>query len=350
MDICALLSAFFGLWYIIFVGMNGGFKSSILVLGLLCLVFFSYGQQNAPRMSVNDYVQKYKDIAVRKMKEHGIPASITLAQGLLESGNGNSELAVNANNHFGIKCHETWTGPVYHMDDDAANECFRKYSNPEESFEDHSVFLMTRSRYAFLFQYEVTDYSSWAHGLKKAGYATNPNYARLLIKLIEENRLYEYDKEQVKVEEPVVFDLKNLPIEYSQMKDQAVVDVIDLGKFQRQVSVNNGVKYIIARKGDSFERIAEDLGVMPWQLIRYNELSRGDKLSEGQILYLQPKKRKGSAEYHVVKAGESLYSISQLYGIKTKHLLKKNRMKAGMHVYPGLRLWLRKTKPDLFTV
>ncbi len=320
------------------------------ILIFIFLASLGYGQQNAPRMSVNDYVLKYKEIAIRKMKEHGIPASITLAQGLLESGNGNSELAVNANNHFGIKCHETWTGPVYHMDDDAANECFRKYSNPEESFEDHSVFLMTRSRYAFLFQYDITDYSSWAHGLKKAGYATNPNYARLLIKLIEENRLYEYDKAQSVLTEEPVFDLKNLPIEYSRMKDQAPVDVIDLGKFQRQISLNNGVKYIIARKGDSFERIAEDLGVMPWQLIRYNELKRGDKLSEGQILYLQPKKRKGSAEYHVVKAGESLYSISQLYGIKTKHLLKKNRMKAGMHVYPGLRLWLRKTKPDMFTV
>lgn len=312
---------------------------------------FAAGQQSAPRLTVADYIGKYKDIAIRKMKEHNIPASITLAQGLLESGNGNSELALKANNHFGIKCHETWSGPVFHMDDDEANECFRKYSNPEESFEDHSLFLMTRSRYAFLFQYEVTDYQSWAHGLKKAGYATNPNYARLLIKLIEENKLYEFDRGgDIKPYVEPEFDITKLPIEYKKMGEQDVVDVIDLGKFQRQVSLNNGVKYIIARKGDSFESIARDLGVMPWQIIRYNELKKNEKLSSGQIIYLQPKRRKASTEYHVVKAGESLYTISQLYGVKTKHLLKKNRMKEGMHIYPGQRLWLRKIKPDLFSV
>jgi len=323
---------------------------SVTVFFLL-LAFICFGQQSAPRMSVADYVAKYKDIAIRKMKEHNIPASITLAQGLLESGNGNSELAVKANNHFGIKCHETWNGAVFHMDDDEANECFRKYSKPEESFEDHSLFLMTRSRYAFLFQYEVTDYQSWAHGLKKAGYATNPNYARLLIKLIEENKLYEFDRggDIHPYIEPA-FDLSKLPIEYQKMGEQIPAEEIDLAKYQRQVSLNNGVKFIRAKKGDSFQAISRDLGVMPWQIIRYNELKKDAKLSDGQILYLQPKRKKASVEYHVVKNGESLYTISQLYGVKVKHLLKKNRMKEGMHVYPGQRLWLRKVKPDLFSV
>lgn len=321
-----------------------------IILGFFLIS--AYGQQSPPRMNLDEYIKKYKDIAIRKMKEHGIPASITLAQGLLESSNGNSELATKANNHFGIKCHETWEGETFFMDDDEKDECFRKYRSPEESFEDHSLFLMTRPRYSFLFQYNQTDYKSWAHGLKKAGYATNPNYAKLLIGLIEDNKLYEYDRyEDAKPqipEEP--FDLAKLPVEYKQMEGNEAVDVIDIGKFKRKVSINNGVKYIIACKGDNFETVSRELDVMPWQLIRYNELKKSDKISAGQIIYLQPKRRKAQKDYHIVKGGESIYTISQLYGIKTRHLLKKNRMTKDMHVYPGQRLWLRKVKPDLFTV
>ena len=145
------------------------------------------------KISVEDYILNYKDVAIDKMRVYGIPASITLAQGILESGSGNSELARKANNHFGIKCHKDWKGKTFHMDDDAKNECFRKYKSPDESYRDHSLFLTTRDRYADLFELDITDYRGWARGLKKAGYATNPKYPQLLIKIIEENRLYEFD-------------------------------------------------------------------------------------------------------------------------------------------------------------
>ena len=163
----------------------------LILIILFSLSFHGYSQK---KITVEEYISLYKDLAIEEMKQHHIPASITLAQGILESENGNSKLAIKANNHFGIKCHKEWSGKTFHQDDDKKNECFRKYAKPGDSYRDHSDFLSTRDRYNFLFDLDITDYKSWAYGLKKAGYATNPRYPELLIRIIEENELWKLDK------------------------------------------------------------------------------------------------------------------------------------------------------------
>lgn len=290
-------------------------------------------------ISVEDYIMAYKDVAMEKMKEYGIPASITLAQGILESGSGNSELAREANNHFGIKCHKGWEGKTFHMDDDEKNECFRKYSSPDESYRDHSLFLTQRERYADLFKLNTNDYKGWAHGLKKAGYATNPRYPQLLIKIIEENRLYEFDKGIT----PVYLAGKTnrtLPsangtgsISYPPSGNYPLVEIWETG---RKVYANNGVKFIFAEKGDNFSVIAADFGIYSWQLPKYNDLDKKATLLEGQIIYLEKKKRKNKeAGTHTVKAGESMHFISQLYGIRLAQLFRKNDMPEGTQARAG---------------
>ncbi|MFO8086392.1 MAG: glucosaminidase domain-containing protein [Bacteroidales bacterium] len=315
------------------------------------------GQQPAKRITVEEYIDRYKVIAVKKRLEHHIPASITLAQGILESGSGNSPLAVNAKNHFGIKCHVGWTGDTYHQDDDEKDECFRKYKSPEESFEDHSLFLTTRDRYSFLFHYDVTEYQRWAKGLKKAGYATNPNYAKLLINLIERYNLSQYDvmsleevmqataysdtqtKEKEKEKEK---EDKNQEISFDEVKDPGEATV---GTRELIVKRKNRIKYVIARKGDSPESLAEELDMWTWQIEKYNELNDKRMLVPGEIVYLQPKRRKGSQKHHTAEKGESMYHISQQYGIKLKHLYKKNNMEEGEQPRAGQKLWLRRKKP-----
>jgi LysM repeat protein len=284
-----------------------------------------------------DYINKYKDIAIYQMRTQGVPASIILAQGLLESDNGNSSLAVKANNHFGIKCH-TWTGPKMYMDDDAKGECFRKYSNPEKSYRDHSDFLRGARRYAPLFDLESTDYKGWAYGLKRAGYATNPQYAERLIKIIEENNLYIYDRGvSVEVESPT-----------KGMGDLVDIDhfIIDLNKHHK-VYTRNRIKYIIVKKGDDYASLNKELQLLPWQLARYNELSSDSALKDGQEIYIQPKRNQAEINHkvHVVEKGETMYSISQLYGIKLNKLYRKNRMKVGDPVEVGQVVQLRKRKP-----
>jgi hypothetical protein len=323
-------------------------KYFIVVLWLF-VVQGGYGQHSPPLMTVNEYIDRYKDIAIKKMREHRIPASVTLAQGILESANGNSRLAVEANNHFGIKCHENWAGETFTMDDDAKNECFRKYKSAEQSFEDHSMFLMTRSRYSSLFTLDESDYKGWAAGLKKAGYATNPDYTKLLIKIIDENRLYEYDqKGALPFSNRNTFDVQKLPIAYKKMASKDDNEVLNFGRYARKILKNNRIKYTIARRGDNVEKLANDLEMMPWQIARYNEISKGDQLTDGQIVYIQPKRRRGSIEFHIVKEGETMYTISQLYGVKTKFLYRKNSMAPGSEPSVGQKLSLRsKVKPEL---
>ena len=321
-----------------------------------CRIFFflllpvlSQGQNAPEKVSVQQYIQTYSAVAIKKMKEHHIPASITLAQGILESSNGNSDLALYANNHFGIKCHKEWTGETYFKDDDSVNECFRKYKNAEESFEDHSSFLLSRPRYSFLFELDVTDYKSWAYGLKKAGYATNPQYPERLIKIIEENKLYEYDQAQV-LPYGIPLSLKKDSISERLHHPKAgksnEFSSIKIGGHSRDIFRRNNIKYTLAQEGDNLNSLARDLDVMTWQLIRYNELKKNDPIKRGQIIYLQPKRRKGDQEFHIVKPGETLYDISQEYGIRLKQLYKKNRMEPGAKVSVGQKLWLRRMKSD----
>jgi len=291
------------------------------------------------KISRADYIAKYSEIAIRQMKTQGVPASIILAQGLLESDNGNSKLAVKANNHFGIKCHKSWSGPTFYQDDDEKNECFRKYSNPEKSYRDHSDFLRGARRYSSLFDLKPTDYKGWAHGLKKAGYATNPNYATMLIKIIEDNKLYAFDQGiSIEIESPT-----------KGMGDLVDIDnfVIDLNK-QRKVYTRNRIKYIVVKKGDSFEKLTKELELLPWQLLKYNELTKDSVIREGQELYIQPKRRKAEINHsvHVIEKGETLYSVSQMYGVKIKNLYSKNKLKPGEQPEIGQVIYLRKKKPE----
>lgn len=300
----------------------------------------------AQKITVDEYIMTYKDVAIEKMEEYGIPASITLAQGILESGSGNSELARKANNHFGIKCHKGWNGKTYHMDDDARDECFRRYKNPAESYRDHSVFLTTRDRYADLFKLKTTDYKGWARGLKKAGYATNPRYPHLLIKIIEENQLYEFDKGVT----PHHLASVNNGVEHSSAMSGAPpklpvssdFELVEIWETGRKVYLNNGAKFIFADSGDSFSEIAADFEIYSWQLPKYNELDKKHRPQKGEMIYIEKKKNKNKAAgTHTVKAGESMHYIAQLYGIRLSSLYKHNKMEEGMEAKVGQVLQLK---------
>lgn len=300
----------------------------------------------AQKITVDEYILAYSDVAIQKMEEYGIPASITLAQGILESGSGNSELARKANNHFGIKCHKGWKGKTFHMDDDAKDECFRKYKNPDESYHDHSIFLTTRDRYADLFKLKTTDYKGWARGLKKAGYATNPRYPQLLIRIIEENHLYEFDKGIT----PRHLASKNNGVEHSgaavavppKMPVSSDFELVEIWETGRKVYINNGVKFIFAGPGDQFSDIAADFEIYSWQLPKYNELDKKHPLNDGEMIYIEKKKKKNKeAGSHTVKAGESMHYIAQLYGIQLKYLYKHNKMEEGIEADVGQVLELK---------
>lgn len=277
------------------------------------------------------YIDQYRDVAIREMKKFGVPASITLAQGILESGSGQSYLAKRANNHFGIKCHLDWDGKRVYHDDDEKNECFRAYKDPDESFRDHSLFLKNRSRYAFLFKEDPTDYRAWARGLKKAGYATNRKYPTLLIDLIERYELHKYDLEGFKVD-----------VEEITKNEPEIPAGEELKSYQVNVS-KNYVEYVTAKEGDSFESISEQVDVSVKRLKKYNELDEDVALKKGQRIYLQPKRKKAFRDFevHTVKKGETLYSISQQYGVKMKYLRKRNKLKDDQEPVAGMELELR---------
>lgn len=306
-----------------------------LVLLIALVHYVSVAQSG--KLSRSQYIEQYKGLAIKQMKEYGVPASIILAQGMLESDNGNSTLAVKANNHFGIKCHKSWSGPKIYHDDDKRGECFRKYKSAEKSFHDHSEFLRGSKRYAFLFELEPTDYKGWAKGLKKAGYATNSKYAELLIKIIEDNKLYLFDRG---------VDIKIAPPdrEIGKLADDGFT--IDIYK-QRPVYVRNRIKYIKVKSGDTYASLTKELELMPWQLATYNDIEKTAKLQEGLELYIQPKRRKAERNnsVHVVEEGETMWSISQQYGVKMSSLYSKNRLDKGEEPEVGQVINLRKRKP-----
>lgn len=312
---------------------NGLEVISFLVLGLLLfmlqmgiiktvfvLLLVAFGcSLRGQTMNTQEYIDAYKYAAMQEMKVYNIPASITLGQGILESASGNSRLATECNNHFGIKCRKEWTGAYCLADDDAPNECFRGYATAMESYRDHSLFLKNGSRYAGLFSLEILDYESWAEGLRKAGYATNPAYGTILSGLIKRYRLAQFDSMVV------LGDKYKLP-------DTVIQNVTSI----------NGVPVVRAKPGQSPEDIAKQENLGNWQIYRYNDLKRGESLDPGEIVYLKPKKRKGSEEMVTVKEGESMRDISQQYGIKLKHLYKKNRLSPGEEVKPGEVLVLQR--------
>ncbi len=275
----------------------------------------------------------YEELAVSEMFRSGIPASITLAQGMLESDNGNSTLARKGNNHFGIKCHNGWTGGKIYHHDDSRNECFRKYKSAEDSYIDHSDFLMGSSRYAFLFELERTDYKGWAKGLKKAGYATSPKYADLLIKIIEDNKLHQYD----------LSTETGRNKRFRPSREKETVNMREIGK-------NNRVNYIILKEGDSFGRLTDELNLLRNAIFRYNDLPENAREIPGQLYYIQPKRNKAEVgkDYHTLQPGESLWHVSQKYGIKLDKLYKMNLVEAGTQPVPGTKINLRKNKKSDF--
>lgn len=285
---------------------------------LLLFTSMICGSLSAQKMSTQQYIEEYKYAAMQEMKIYGIPASVTLAQGILESASGNSKLAKDCNNHFGIKCRKNWTGSFCLADDDAPDECFRGYTNAMESYRDHSLFLKGASRYDFLFNMPATDYRAWAHGLRQAGYATNPAYGDIIVGVVERYRLSMYDSMLV------------LGEDYSS-PDTAAGRLIQM----------HGLPAIIVSKSRNPEDIARlyDMGV--WQIYKYNDLKRGEELKPGEILYLKPKKRKGDEKYHMVKEGETLRDISQQHAVKLKYLEKFNHVMASQSLKPGEVIYLR---------
>ena len=303
-------------------------------IGLFCCFSGLYGQ-NTYEVQVRKYISDFSEIAVREMMLYRIPASITLAQGIFESNAGSSRLAREANNHFGIKCHKEWTGKTYIQDDETRNECFRKYENPEESFRDHSFFLSTRDRYKKLFSLDITDYKGWARGLKEAGYATNPVYAEKLINTIETFDLTRYDGADF----PSVSD-KGTGDSSSIKVVEKKWDVFAEGPGGRLVYLNNGLQFIILAQGDNLRKIADAFGVSERKILKWNDLKKGSPLVKGQMVYLEQKRKNGAASFHIVQQGETMYTISQKYGIQLKHLYQKNRMIPGRPVGAGTKLML----------
>lgn len=305
-------------------------KYALLFLVILMCNFRLYSQSKTVSTR-SEYIESYKELAIKEMQRSGVPASITLAQGMLESDNGNSRLAREAKNHFGIKCHNDWKGPVIYHDDDRQGECFRKYKSVLESYQDHSDFLMSGSRYKFLFEYDPTDYKSWAKGLKKAGYATNPSYAEKLIKIIEENDLHQYDiAGKTRIGKAKALK-KSIPSSSGNTST-------------REILVKNRVKYIIVKPEDNFRSIQEELGLLPFEIYKYNDMARDAELVEGQIIYIQPKRKRAEVgnNWHTVKEGETIIQISQIYAVKPEALLSINLMNPDTILKAGDKISLRK--------
>lgn len=301
-------------------------KYALLTLVALILSVTHVSAQIKWNSAYQAYIDQYKDLAIEQMLKYNIPASITLSQGLLESGAGRSWLTKSSNNHFGIKCHG-WTGRRVFHDDDERGECFRAYDNPRQSFEDHSRYLATQSRYARLFNYSRTDYKSWARGLKQCGYATNPQYASKLIQIIELYNLNQYDKAK--------------KFDQFMVKHSTEDGVAPDGNFH-VIKAYNKNYYVIARKGDSFQSLSKELCIGKRKLAKYNERSYKEELAAGDVIYLKKKRKKATKEYknrpHIVQIGESMYLISQKYGIRLSSLYKKNHLSPDYQIKVGDKL------------
>jgi len=283
-----------------------------------------------------EYIQRWQLLAIEEMNRSGIPASITMAQACLESADGNSKLARKSNNHFGIKCKSSWKGKKVYYDDDEKNECFRKYRTVEDSYIDHTNFLMNNPRYGSLFKLKTTNYKGWAHGLKKAGYATSRTYAHRLIKIIEEYKLYRLDK-KIKYEVLASF-------EQEKIGNKGVSNSLTINAFEsHKIVKRNRVKSIVARKGDTYEIIAQELEMDEWALYKYNDQPKGYRPIENEVVYIQPKKYKTKKQKptHQVEPGETMHYISQMYGIKLNPLYMRNKMKKGTQPAPGQIIHLR---------
>lgn len=277
---------------------------------LLISSLLAWGQRT--NQAYWSYIDKYKDWAIEQMNQYHIPASITLAQGLLESNAGRSRLATQANNHFGIKVGSTWTGPYIVQSDDRPDDRFRKYKSARDSYIDHSKFLQGK-RYQGLFRLSITDYKGWARGLKAAGYATNPAYADALIRVIEMYDLHQFDTGKYR-------------------KTAKTVTPVQTDDFFASHTIyrRNKIDFFIVEVGDDMATISQKTGISLRKLYKYNDLPRDYAPTAGDLIYLQKKRKCASREFrknpiHIVEVNQSLFDIAQLYGIRLESLCKLNK-------------------------
>jgi hypothetical protein len=311
----------------------------LMACGMIVVAGKSLQAQNNPDVIV--YINTYKDIAISEMQRSGIPASITLAQGIHESEAGTSELVKRSNNHFGIKCRDEWKGPAVYHDDDSRQECFRSYATPEESFRDHSDFLRNSGRYASLFQLDPDDYEAWAYGLKKAGYATNIHYPQILIKLVHDYNLQQYTliaQGKLRSDDPVL--ASNGASTESRPEAVPAVQYPD-GPF----SINN-TPVVFARAGTSLLSIANQFELALARLMEFNDLKEEDVLAKDQLLFLQRKRRTGANSFHIVREGETPYDICQAEGLRYQDLLEMNQLRDGERPAAGEKVWLQGSAPS----
>lgn len=316
----------------------------------------------------DQYIQNFAKYAVEEMELYKIPASIKLAQGILETGGGQSRLAREGKNHFGIKCKENWTGRTMKHTDDAPNECFRVYDDPRESYRDHSLFLANRKYYVGLFKLDMKDYRAWAYGLKKAGYATNPRYAEILISRIEKYKLYEFDdlkshevadklsqrypgffsddlivkakpKETPVIETPKTqLPVVEKPVEKI-LTAQEILDALVVRQHP-----NGGLDYVVLGGSINLDALSKKYNISEKRLVKYNDLF-SSKLKKNQIIFLQPKKTYGIQETYTAQKDDTMHEISQKFGIKLIRLYQKNRMSEGEQPTAGQLIYLKFKRP-----
>ena len=329
----------------------------VLIAFALLFGLVSAAQQQASTPQER-YIARYSAIAVNEMYRTGVPASITLAQGIIESSSGLSPLATDGNNHFGIKCHNSWNGRTMKADDDRRGECFRAYDSAEESFRDHSDFLRYRDRYKFLFDFQTSDYKSWAYGLKQAGYATDPSYAAKLIKCVEDYGLSRFDR--MTVEEavaeggqtserpaestvPEVIPESPLKIEAGEIFTGAAGEEYRFS-LSRTLYSRNGVPFIYSMEGETYASLAKRYHLLEREILAFNDVAKGATLQAGEPVYLEPKKTKaaqGLDKYIVGGEGESFHTICQRFAVKEKSIRKLNGLAAGYQPREGDEILLR---------
>lgn len=338
-------------------------KLRLLATAIVATCFLSSLYAQSDKQRIDDYVHQYKDLAIAEMLRTGVPASITLAQGIHESSGGQSDLAATGNNHFGIKCQSNWQGETMSHDDDSKGECFRKYASVEDSYKDHSDFLRSRPRYAFLFKLDPTDYEGWAKGLRKAGYATNPNYANILIKIIVENNLQDYSLaalNRMQGNDPLLAsapqqsndDQEDPPAPPVTIVQPIAAMVSDVKPSARpsyplnSVFAINDTRVIYAEAGTSLLALAANYNVSLSKLLDFNDLPPTEILPSNQLIYLQKKQKRGTHDVHVVEENETLRDISQKEGVQLSSIMELNNLQKNMQPAKGERIYLKTPAPS----
>ena len=327
------------------------------ILGLLTLLFAGFTAAAQPSVNIVEYINNFKKIAMEEMQRTGIPASIKLAQGIHETYAGKSELVTKSNNHFGIKCKSYWTGKKVYHDDDARGECFRSYDQPADSYRDHSDFLKGGERYAFLFRLDPTDYKGWAFGLKKAGYATNPKYAPIIIRIIEEYNLQQYSLIALGRMSPEQEIIATVPRPATDAPE-TIASFIKYEDTELEIgpppAVNypsgefmiNNTKVIFAKQGTLLLALAQQYELPLHRLLEFNDMDNEEILVKDQLIYLQKKRKTGQNEYHIVTGGETLYDICQAEAIRLENLLEYNNLVKTAKPAPGEKLYLQGASPS----